>query len=565
MRYEKLAALYQELSSTTKRLKKTEILSTFLKHLDESDKEVLYLLLGKIYPEYDCREMGISTQLTVKAISKATGISPEIVVKEWRTIGDLGEVAEKLAKHKRQSTLETHVLTTKKVLDNLRKLPELAGKGTIDKKLSLITELLTSAPPLEAKYLVRTLLGDLRIGLKSSTIRDALAHAFFKEDDVKEAINTLQNAYDMSQDLAKIFEHVKQGKKNFEIALNAEKPIKVMLAQKAKSIAEAFEKVGKILIAEYKYDGFRMMIHKKGNVIKLYTRRLENATNQFPDIVEAVKKHVKGDSYIIDSEIIGYDPKTKEYLPFQAISQRIKRKYDIEKLVKALPVEVKVFDIIYYEGKSLINEPFKERTKFLKSIIKPEKYKLTPADQLVTDKEEEVREFYNKAIKNNQEGLMLKNLNAPYKPGSRVGYMLKLKEELRDFDLVIVGAEYGTGKRAGWLSSFILACKEGHEFKTIGKMGTGIKEKSLEGGGASFKELTKILKPLITKTSGREVEIKPKIVISVTFQEIQKSPTYSSGFALRFPRLTALRPDKNTSDITSLHEIIKEYKAQKKR
>jgi len=569
MKYKELAELYEDLSSTTKRLKKIEILSKFLKNLKEIDKEVLYLLIGQIYPEYDERKIGISNQLTIKAISKATGTEKNKVVKEWKSIGDLGKVAEKLIKDKKQSTLQRYVLTTKKVLDNLRKLPELEGKGTVGRKISLITELLTSASPIEALYLVRTLIGDLRIGIKESTVRDALAKAFFKEDEKKEAIETIQNAYDVSPDLAKVFELTKKGKlKDIQTSLEVGKPVKVMLAQKAKSITEAFEKAGRPLATEYKYDGFRMMINKKNNTISLYTRRLENVTKQFPDIVKVIKSHVKGKSFIIDSEIIGYHPKTKKYVPFQSISQRIKRKYDIDKLVKQLPVEVKAFDLVYYNGKSLIKKPFEERTKKLKEIIKNEKYKITTADQKITDKENEVKEFYKKAIKDNQEGLILKNLKAPYKPGSRVGYMLKLKEELKDFDLVIVGAEYGTGKRGGWLSSFILACKDssGDKFKTIGKMGTGIKEKSPSNtkGTTSFKQLTKLLKPLIIKIQGKQVEIKPKIVVSVTFQEIQKSPKYSSGFALRFPRLTALRPDRNPEDITTLKEVKEEYENQKK-
>ena len=567
MLYKELVEVYEKISLTTKRLQKIEILSEFLKKIKKEDKEILYLLIGNIYPEYDQREMGISTQLAIKAISKATGVNPKEVINEWKNIGDLGEVSKKLIENKKQSTLQTYKLTTSKVLENFRKLPELEGKGTIEKKISLITELLTSSSPAESLYLIRTLMSDLRIGIKISTLRDALAKTFFPEDkeSQKKASEKIQNAYDLSSDIAKIFELSKEGK-NFDVVLEAGKPIKVMLAQKASSISEAFEKAGKPLVCEFKYDGFRMLITKKENKISLYTRRLENVTKQFPDVVETIKSHIKGEEFTIDSEVVGFDSKTKKYVPFQEISQRIKRKHDIEKLAKNLPVEIKVFDAISYNGKNLIKEPFQERTKLLKKIIKNEKYKITTADQKITDNEKEVREFYEKAIKDNQEGLILKNLTAPYKPGSRVGYMLKLKEELRDFDLVIVGAEYGTGKRVGWLSSFILACKDEENFKTIGKMGTGIKEKiSLENKeNTSFHELTKLLKPLITKIEDKKVEVKPKVVVSVTFQEIQKSPTYSSGFALRFPRLTALRLDRDSSDITTLKEVKESFQKQKK-
>ncbi len=338
-----------------------------------------------------------------------------------------------------------------------------------------------------------------------------------------------------------------------------------MLAQKAKSIIEGFKQVGKPSAIEYKYDGFRLLIHKKDKKITLFTRRLENVTEQFPEIVEYVRKYVKAESFMLDSEAVGFHKNTKEYQPFQAVSQRIKRKYDIEKLQKELPIEINVFDIVYLNGKSLLDKPFEKRTKLLKKIIKKQPYKIITAKQIITGDEKKATEFYKKALKANQEGIMMKNLKAVYQPGKRVGHMLKVKPEERDLDLVIIGAEYGKGKRVGWLSSFILACSDKSKFLEIGKLGTGIKEKSKEEvGGTSFKELTKMIKPLIIEEKGREVKIKPKIVVSVTYQEIQKSPTYSSGFALRFPRFTALRLDRSANEISTLDEVKKDFERQKR-
>jgi DNA ligase-1 len=566
MRYKKLAELYEAVSSTTKRLEKIKILSEFLKDLDKSDREVIYLLLGNIYPEYDDRKIGISSQLAIKAISKATGTEKEHVVREWKSLGDLGKVAEQLTKHKRQHTLESHVLTTEKVLENLRKLPSLEGKGTIDKKIALITELLTSASPVEALYLIRTLIGDLRIGIQTSTIREAMAHAFFKNE--KEEAKKIQEAIDKSNDLAAVFDIVKGGKIRglSKVKLEIGKPVKVMLAQKAKTIKEGFEAVGKPAAIEYKYDGFRLLIHKKGNEIKLFTRRLENVTKQFPEVADYVRKYVKANSAILDSEAVGYDKKTKIYRPFQSISQRIKRKYDIEKLREELPVEINIFDILYYNGKSLLNEPFRKRTELIKKIIMNHPLKIIHAKQIITDNEKKAEEFYRQALKDNQEGVMMKNLGAVYNPGSRVGTWTKIKPEERDFDLVITGGEYGTGKRGGWISSFVLSCKgeKAGEFLEIGKVGTGFKEKKEEASGTSFHELTEKVKPLITEEKGKSVKIKPKIVVSVTYQEIQKSPTYSSGFALRFPRFTALRPDRSPSDATTLKEVRTDFEKQKR-
>jgi len=484
------------------------------------------------------------------------------VVSEWKKIGDIGKVAEKLTASKTQATLHSHVITTQKVIENMRKLPELEGKGTVSKKLALITELLTSATPIEALYLVRTLIGDLRIGVLESTIREGLAKAFFKGD--KEAGAKIQRAIDRSNDLAVVFDVAKKGKmKELEkIHLQVGKPIKAMLARKVENFKEGFKEMGSPCAVEYKYDGFRLLIHKEGDNIILFTRRLENVTKQFPEVTDYIKKYIKGRSFILDSEAVGYHKKTKEYTSFQHISQRIRRKYDIDKLQKELPIEVNVFDIVYYEGKSQMDEPFKKRTALLKKIITNKPYKIIHSKQIITSDEKKAEAFYKKALKDNQEGVMMKNLDAPYKSGRKVGNMVKMKPEERDLDLVIVGAEYGAGKRSGWMSSFILACKNGKEYLEVGKMGTGIKEK--EEQGMTFKEMTEKLKPYIIKEKGKDVKIKPKIVVAVTYQEIQKSPNYESGFALRFPRFVALRPDKPLSEINTLKEIEEDFKNQKR-
>jgi len=569
MLYKKLAELYESLGSTTKRLEKIDTLSKFLEHLSTEDREVIYLLEGNIYPEYDERRIGISNQLAIKAISKATGTNSKKVIQEWKKLGDLGEVAKRLTSEKKQRTLASHTLTTKKVLENLRKLHELEGKGTIDKKLSLITELLTSAEPVEALYLTRTLIGDLRIGTQESTIRESFAKAFF--ENVEDAPDKIQEAIDKSNDTAEVFDYCKKRdiKELKRISMQIGKPIKAMLAQKVSTIEEGFKALGTPCAIEYKYDGFRMIIHKKNSEIKLFTRSLENVTKQFPEVVEYIKQFVKGDSLILDSEAVGYDKKTKKYTSFQHISQRIRRKYHIEKLQKELPVEVNVFDILYYNGKTLLEEPFEKRAKLVRQIVINKPYKIISAKQIITSDENKAKEFYKEALRNNQEGVMMKNLKAPYKPGRRVGNMLKMKPEEKDLDLVITGAEYGKGKRSGWFSSFIISCKgkNSGEYLEIGKVGTGIveKEESKEDNAkVSFSELTEKIKPLIEKEGKDRVYIKPKIIVAITYQEIQKSPNYNSGWALRFPRITTLRPDRGLHDIASLDDIEKDFKNQKR-
>ncbi|MBT4376656.1 ATP-dependent DNA ligase [archaeon] len=560
MRYSILANLYEDLSSTTKRLEKIDILSKFLIKLKEDDSYILYLLEGNIYPDYDERRIGISNQLAIKAISKATGTTTQKVNSEWKKVGDIGEVAKAFTKTKKQMTLASHTITTKKVIENLRKLPELIGKGTVNKKLSLITELLTSASPTEALYLVRTLIGDLRIGVQESTIKYAILKAFFKNN--KEYEDRLQRAIDRSNDLSVVFNIARKGKiKELDkIKLKVGHPIKAMLAGKAKNIEEAFKQLGKPLAIEYKYDGFRMLIHKANNKVTLFTRSLENVTKQFPEVEAYVNKFIKGDSFILDSEAVGYNKKTKKYTDFQEISQRIRRKHKIQELQKKLPVEVNIFDILYYEGKSQLDIPFRKRRKLIEKIITNHPFKLIESKFKITSNKEEIEKFYKKALKDNQEGIMLKKLDAPYKPGRRVGHMLKIKPETNELDLVITGGEWGTGKRAGWISSFILSCRKGDKFLEIGKVGTGVLEKETEENKITFDNLTKLLKPLIIKERAKNIEIKPKVVVTITYQDIQKSTNYKSGWALRFPRITSLRQgDKPLSDIAKLDEIEEDF------
>jgi DNA ligase 1 len=567
MKYHELAQTYNKLSETTKRLEKIDILSKFLEKVSKEESYLLYLLEGNIYASYDERKIGISNQLAIKAISKSTGTPKEKVLKLWKKIGDIGKISEELTKNKKQSTLHSHILTTKKVIENLRKLSEFEGKGTIEKKLSLITELLTSATPLEALYITRTLIGDLRIGVQESTIKYSIIKAFFKDKEKAEPI--IQKAIDRSNDLARVFEIATSRKlKDLEkIKLEVGKPIKAMLAQKAKDIDDAFRQLGKPMAIEYKYDGFRLLIHKKNNKITLFTRRLENVTKQFPEVEKYIKDYIKGDSFILDSEAVGYDKKTKQYTDFQKISQRIRRKYNIQELERELPIEINIFDILYYNGKSQLEKPFEKRRELIEKIITPHSYKLIYSKFKKTDNEKEIKEFYEKALKDNQEGIMMKNLNAEYKPGRRVGNMLKLKPETNELDLVITGAEWGSGKRAGWLSSFILSCKKDSEFLEIGKVGTGIGEKEApkqtDDKRVTFDYLTKILKPLVTDEKGKKVKIKPKIVVTVTYQDIQRSPNYKSGWALRFPRITTLREDRGIHDIANLEEIENDFKSSK--
>lgn len=555
MYYSEFVELYEALAKTTKKLEKTAILAEFLKKLKNRPPQWIYLLRGRTFPDFDAREFGISDKLAMKAITKASGVSENEIMKRYKKIGDLGELTEEFIDKRKQSTLFHSKLDVKKVFDNLQKLAEFQGKGAVEKKLSLISELLNAAQGKEAKYITRTLLSDLRVGVAEGILRDALAEAFFPGEEGKRIIET---KYDIINDYAIIFEACIKGKKELEkIEVTPGKPMKVMLPVKVADIEEAFRICGKPAAIEHKYDGFRVIINKdsKGN-ISLFTRRLESVTTQFPDIVEVIKKQVKADSFILDSEVVGYDPKTKKYKPFEAVSQRIKRKYDIDQLIKKLPLEINVFDIVYHNNKAIAQHPFSERRKILEKIIHPVEKKIRSAMELITDDEKKALAFYEKALHEGEEGIMMKKLDAPYQAGRRVGFMVKMKPEIKDLDVVIVGAEYGSGKRAGWLTSFTVACRSNKdgEFLEIGKVSSGLKEK-VEEQGTTYEEITKLLKPLIIEEKGKEAKVKPKLVVSVTYQNIQKSPSYSSGYALRFPRITHYRPDRKPFDIATLKDI----------
>ncbi len=585
MEYSKLVEIYEQLNKTTKRLEKTHIIAEFLKEVSIDEMEYVMLLLeGRVFPNYDPREIGVASRLMLKSLSVATGISIDKIENEWKKQGDLGLVAEAIVKTKKQSTLHSTKLTVKKVFDNLRKLAELEGEGTVERKTQLIAELLTSAKPIESKYIVKTILGEMRIGVGEGAMRDAIVWAFFwskigikytKEGNDIEVedrkiynkyLDAVQRAYDVTNEFALVAKDAKlkglEGLKN--IGMQVGVPIQVMLALKVDTIEEAFETVGKPAAIEFKYDGFRIQGHKneKGN-INLFTRRLEDVTKQFPDVVEFVKKNVKGKSFIIDSEAVGYDKKTGKYLPFQNVSQRIKRKYDIDKMAVDFPVEVNVFDIINYERKNMINEEFEKRRKLLEKIIKQEPKKIVLSKIKIVSDKKDVEKFFKEAVNAGNEGLMFKSLKSPYKPGARVGYMIKFKHMMETLDLAIVGAEWGEGKRAKWLSSYTIAClDDNNNLVEVGKVSTGLKEKKEEG--LSFEEMTKLLKPLIISEKGKEVKVKPKIVIEVGYEEIQKSPTYTSGFALRFPRVIQQRLDKGTDETSTLDYVKKLYASQKK-
>ena len=331
-----------------------------------------------------------------------------------------------------------------------------------------------------------------------------------------------------------------------------------MLGEKAESIEEIVKQFGKIA-AEYKYDGMRTLIMKKGEKIWLFTRRQENVTKQFPDLVELCKKGIKANRCVMEGETIAVSPKTGEPLAFQVLSQRIHRKYDIRKMIKQIPIRIHLFDIIYLEGKMLINKPLKERRKALEKIVKviPGRFELSK--QIISKDVKVLEKFYKEALNAKQEGLMLKVLDSPYIFGRHVGGWYKIKPTMETLDLAIVGATWGEGARARWLTSFELAVRDPDtgKFLRCGMMSTGFTEEE-------YKQITEKLKPLIEVQKGKTVRVRPKVVVEVKYQEIQRSPNYESGYALRFPALVRMREDKDADEADTIHRLVELYKSQGK-
>jgi DNA ligase-1 len=555
MKYSVLANVYEELEKHSGKLKKRDILAELL---EKSTTKDLAILAKIITGSVASLETGISTSMIIKSIAKASGNPEDDVKNTFKRKGDLGLTAEELIKGKKQRALGKKELTVERVYDEIVNLPEISGKGSQERKLNSVAGLLIAAKPKEAKYVVRTILGQLRVGVAQGILRDSIAKAF----DVDKKL--VEKAWNLKPDFGKIAEVAKKSGESGlkKIVIDVGSPLMVLLAEKSPTLKDALESYDNPVL-EVKFDGVRTQIHKKGDTIKVFTRRLEDVTKQFPDIVKLAKKSIKVKECVIDSESVAMNPKTNTPLPFQKLSRRIQRKYDIDKMVKEIPVEVNIFDITYLNGRSLYDVPFKERRKLLeKSITSTKDFKITK--QLKTRDLKKAEIFYNKALAQGQEGVMVKNLEAGYQPGRKVGYWLKVKPTMENLDLVVMGGTWGTGKRTGFIGSMILGCRDKDDFLECGMLGTGLKEKKTDESDVTLKEITKLLKPHIISEKGSSIKIKPHVVVEVGYEEIQKSPKYKSGYALRFPRLIRLRTmEKPANQADTLSRIKYLYTIQK--
>lgn len=578
MRFTELTDFYEKIETTSSRILMTNYLVDLFKKIPvDIIGRVVYLTEGKLYPEFMGIELGMSEKLAIRSLSKTSGISQDHIENEYKKKGDIGFLAENLLKSKTQTTLFQRELQVEDVYESLDKIARMSGIGSTDIRIKILSGLLGDATPKEAKYIMRIITGKMRLGVANMTIIDALSQAF--AGGRKEEVERI---YNITSDLGEIARELKnkgsEGIKQY--SANVGRPIRMMLAQRMYSAKEIITKLGKA-ICEYKYDGMRLQIHKKGNSISLFTRNLENITDQYPDIVKYALDNLKADEAIVEGECVAIDIDSGDMLPFQELMHR-RRKYDIEEKAEKFPANIYLFDVLLIDGKDMMTKQLVDRREILKNSI-TEKDGFNMSHSIISDNIVEIEKFFESAIENGCEGLMLKDLDGRYQAGARGWSWIKLKRTyqskmLEPIDVVIVGAFMGRGRRSGTYGALLVGVydKEKDIFQTISKVGSGFNDEELGN-------LPKILSdyklerkhPRVGSIMVADVWFEPKLVMEVIGDELTLSPIHpcaynkireNAGIAIRFPRfMHNWRLDKGPEDATTVSEIIDMYKSQLKK
>ncbi|MBW2974060.1 ATP-dependent DNA ligase [Candidatus Woesearchaeota archaeon] len=561
MLFSRLADVFKQLEKITSGNRMRAVLADFFKKVPKSEIcMVAYLITGRIASEYEDVVTGMADKMVLKSIALASGESD--VNKVFKQKGDVGLTAEALCGRKRKA------LDVKDVFTSLHKIAEASGAGSQETKIRILAGLLKSASALEARYIARLVLGTLRLGASDQTLLDSLSIAF---TGTKKNKPKLEHAYHICPDVCLIAETVaKKGLKGLDkINVKVGVPIQMMLAQRVKSIQEILDKIKGKMAVEEKYDGERMQVHIRKGKVKIYSRRMDDITAQFPDVVAAIKRQVKCKSCVIEGECCAVDKKGK-LLPFQTLMQR-RRKYDVEKYIKKIPVCLFLFDLLYLDGKSYILKDYPERYKALKKVVKRQTNNLRLANRIVTNDLKDIQKFFDKMVKHGAEGIMVKSCgkNSVYKAGTRGWLWIKWKKEymkgmVDTFDLVVVGAFKGRGRRAGSYGSLLCAVynKKKNRYDTFTKLGSGFTDEQLANLPKKFKRYEiKKKHPLVNSKLKPDVWFKPAIVVEVLGAEITKSPIHTAeGLALRFPRFLRYRPEKSPEQATTVKEVLQMYK-----
>ena len=547
----KFAELCQKVEGTSGSLDKIDLVAAFVKELEDPELAIASnFVMGTVFPDSET-VLGVGPSILYEALARACGCTSDQIQETLRATGDPGLVAYAVAEKRRPLNLaafgRTDALTITDVFERFVSISRASGKRSQEAKVKNLQFLFGEASPLEARYIARLAMEDLRIGVGEGVARDAIAKAFGQPAEL------VERGYNLTNDIGLVAQHAKHGTlSSLNVKINH--PIKMMLAQLGDTIPSALQEMRNAAI-EWKFDGARVQIHKEGEKVRIYSRRMENVTLSLPEISKVTIKQVMAKSAILDGEAVATGDDGRP-LPFQDILKRFRRKYDVEKLAVQIPLHLHLFDLIYLDGNSLIDRPLSERRQLLSSIADSE----LVASQVLTDNPEEAERIYNDALAAGHEGVLIKNPASVYAPGKRGKNWLKIKPVMETLDLVVIGATWGEGRRASFLGSYRLACADLDSGKLldIGWVATGLTDEVLS-------ELTETFKDLILVQKGMEVELKPAVIFEVAYEEIQKSTNYSSGFALRFPRLVAVRDDKSVEEADTMERVTSIYRLQRGR
>ena len=582
MNYSTVADYYSRIEAISGRNEMTEVLSSLLRAAPREDlARLVYLTQGRLRPDYDGVELGLAEKMALRAVTSATGLSSDSVFKTYVKLGDIGSTAEVLLKGRKQGTLYSECLTLQRVYDTLMKIAGTSGSGSVESKLKELASLLNDASPLEAKYIMRAVTGQLRLGLADYTVLDAAAISFLGG---KEQRKRLERAYNVHPDLGYVVEEAARGGLGViaKIKVSVGVPIRPMLAERLQSAEAILKKMGgKEVVAEYKLDGERLQMHKNGDVVELFSRRLERISGHYPDAVELVKAHVGAKVAILEAEVVAINEDTGEYLPFQELMHR-RRKHGVDQAVADYPVALNFFDILLEGRRDLTSKAYNERRRTLERVVeRTDRTRLVP--NIRTDDARDMERFMEEAIENGCEGLMVKDPESDYRAGAREFAWIKLKREysseLTDtIDLVVIGAFHGRGRRTGAFGTYLLAAfdKEKDLYTSVAKIGTGFSD-------ADLARIPKLLRPYESRARPTDVEsnmvpdvwFRPHLVMETIASELTLSPIHTAamgkvrpgaGISLRFPKFTGkIRDDKRPEDATSVYEILEMYNGQLKK
>jgi DNA ligase-1 len=549
--FKALAELGEKLAATTKRSLMIDLVAAFLKSVEPKETEsAVNMLLGRPFPKWDQRTLEVSWAILSDTIRRITNVDWKVFGDAFSKTGDIGAatmiVFEK-TKIKRQTSLFERALSIGEVRRSFEAIAETAGPGSREKKERLMQALLSQTSPLEAKYLVKIFIGDMRTGFHEGLLEQAVSKAF------EIPFQAVQEASMILGDVGTVTSIVKtEGLKGLsKVGFKVFRPVSLMLAQVADNVDDALKEHGGKTAFEFKYDGARVQIHKSNESVKIFSRRLTDVTESLPEIVEMAKK-IPAREVILEGEVVAVDRQGFP-IPFQHLMRRFRRVHGIPDAAEKIPLKLYLFDIIYLNEKNLISLPYEQRRETLASAVGD----LPLTSQLVTDSVGKAESFLKQAMSAGHEGLMAKRLDSPYTPGTRGKRWLKIKPILEPLDLVIVAAEWGYGRRHDWLSDYYLAARDAEtgQFQPVGKTFKGLTDAEIIG-------ITKRLKGLIVETEPRRVVVVPKIVVEVAYNEIQRSPKYECQMALRFARITRIRDDKTPEEANTIQQIREIYERQ---